>query len=390
MKKFLIYLSVMLSIALVLVLIMVYWKNEDTYNDDYSEVFNNWYDVRARDCAIFRDNGGDPSLIDYKTLNSSVICNIPNCSHNTNNCLVALLKGSDQLPVLFNREAYFFENSTEFVEKNGKIALDLNFKLKKYNFDNCRISDVAEVKGFNANTDGGCYLIGSDYYFTTNTGNPLYDELGNVTSTSTSGGGNLFCINLDTGKVMDYGQVFDYESLKKEYPSVQNSLSMYLMGKIDNKLYISVNYMKMSITPEMLQIGETPIWNGETYVFDITIHKIDKLDDEFSMCSMNDYHSYFTDNQNKVLTLKNVKTGEIYNGPDIVSWNAMTIFDDKVWHDDAQCYDIKTGKNIKVLSYDCGYVIAKYENSYIFKCIDDKENIVFEKIPCEEIDSLFE
>ena len=239
--------------------------------------------------------------------------------------------------------------------------------------------------------DDGCYLIGSDYYFTANKGNPLYDELGNVSSTSTSGGGNLFCINLYNGEVTDFGQVFNYEQLKKEYPSARNSLSMYIMGKIDNKLYISVNYMKESISKDMLQNGKVPIWSGETYVFDINSHKINKLDNEFSMCSMNDYHSYFKDNQNNLLTLKNVKTGEIYDGPQIASWNAMTIFDDRVWHDDAKCYNIKTGEDIKVLlSYDYGYVIAKYYNSYIFKEQDDKGNIVFEKIPCDEIDSLFE
>lgn len=390
MKKLLIYISAMLFIVLGLILIMAHRENEDTHNVNHPEVFNNWYDVRAGDCAIFRDNGENPLLIDYKTMNSSVICNIPNCSHNTKDCLVALLKGSDQLPVLFNREAYFFENSTEFVEKNGKIALDLNFKLKKYNFDNCRISDVAEVKGFNANTDDGCYLIGSDYYFTTNTGNPQYDELGNVTLYSSSGGGNLFCINLDTGKVTDYGQVFDYELLKKEYPAVRNSLSMYIMGRIDDKLYISVSYMKTSITPEMLENGEFPNWSGKTYIFDMNIHEIKKLNDEFSMCSMNDYHSYFKDTQNKTLTLQNVKTGEIYNGPDISSFNAMSIFDEKVWHDDAKCYDIKTGREIKVSSCDYGFVIAKYEDSYIFKGTDNKGNTVFEKIPCEEIANLFE
>ena len=117
---------------------------------------------------------------------------------------------------------------------------------------------------------------------------------------------------------------------------------------------------------------------------------LEKYNDEFSMCSMNDYHSYFTNDQNTLLTLQNVRTGEIYNGPDIVSWNAMSIFDDKVWHDDAKCFDIKTGKEVKVSSFDYGQVIAKYKDSYIFAGTDKNGNTVFEKILSKEIDKLFE
>lgn len=75
------------------------------------------------------------------------------------------------------------------------------------------------------------------------------------------------------------------------------------------------------------------------------------------------------------------RTGEIFNGPDILSWNAMTIFDDKVWHDDARCFDIKTGEETKVSSYDYGQVIAEYKDSYIFEGTDDKGKTVFEKLP---------
>lgn len=389
MKKTLICLFIALSVVSGIILAISCNERKETLKVNDTEIFNNWYEVRGEDYALFFDNSGNPSVIDYETMNIALLCNIPNCSHNTNECLISLLKSSDQLPVLYENEAYFFENSTRYIEKDGKIALNLSFKLKKYNFNSCQITDVAEFKGFNVNTDDGCYLVGSDYYFTANVGNPIYDELGNVASFSTSGGGDLFCINLDNGKITDYGEVFDYELLKNEYPSAGNSLSMYLMGKIEDKLYINVNYMKTSITPEMLQNGETPVWSGETYTFDINSHKIDNLNDELSMCSMNDYHSYFTDNQNKVLTLQNVKTGEIYNGPEIISWNAMTILDDKVWHDDAKCYNIKTEEETKVSSYNYGYVIAKYKDSYIFKGKDDNDGIVFEKIPCEEIDSLF-
>ena len=355
-------------------------KKTEMQQKDSSEAFNNWYEVCMSDSAIYRQ-GNVPYVIDFETMNNSVICNIPNCSHSTNDCLITALKKSDQLPVIYNGAAYFFENKNGYFEKDGKNALNLSFKLRKYSFNNCEFSDVAEVKDFNTNVDDGCYLIGENYYFTTNIGNPKYDKLGNVTSSSNVGGGNLFCINLKDGKVTDYGEIFDYNALKAEYPAAENSLSMYLMGKINEKLYIGINYMQDEPTPEMMQNGEIPLFYGKTYTFDLNTHKITKLDDEFSKCTMNGYHSYFQSGDNKKLMLQNISTGEITQGPDILSWNAITIFDEKVWHDDAKCFDIKTSKEEKVSSYNYGRVIAEYKDSYIFKGEDDKRKTIFEKIP---------
>ena len=353
-------------------------KKKQNYNNS-AEVFNDYYYVRMDDSIIYRENS-IAYLLDCESMDTAVLCNIPNCSHNSSDCIIKNLAAEEQLPVIYNNNAYYFVNSNEFIEKDGKLALELSCKLKKYSFADREFSDVAEINDFNANVSSGCYLIGSEYYFTTNIGNPLYDEAGNVSNSNTGGGGDLFSINLDSGKVTDYGAIFDYEALKAEYPDVRDSLSMFLMGKIDNKLYIGINYAKQNPTPEILEKYGKPIFSGETYTFDLDTHKIELLDNYFSMCTMNDYHSYYSGEQNKTITLQNVKTGEIFNGPDIISWNAMTIFGDKVWHDDAKCFDIKTGEETKVSSYDSGLVIAEYKDSYIF--MDDSNGkTVFEKLP---------
>lgn len=367
--------------ALMLLISSVSCASKDKQNHNNSaEAFNNYYYVRMDDNIIYSENS-IPYILDCESMDTAILCNIPNCSHKSSDCIISNLAVEDQLPIIYNNNVYYFVNSKEFTENNEKVELELSSKLKKYSFADRVFSDVAKINNFNANVSSGCYLIGSEYYFTTNTGNPIYDDAGNVGGTNTGGGGNLFSINLDSGKVTDYGTIFDYESLKSEHPAALNSLSMYLMGKIDNKLYIGVNYVKQELTPEMMENGETPIWSGETYTFDLDSHKIELLDSYFSMCSMNDYHSYYSDEQNKTITLQNVKTGEIFNGPDILSWNAMTIFDDKVWHDDARCFDIKTGEETKVSSYDYGQVIAEYKDSYIFEGTDDKGKTVFEKLP---------
>ena len=51
--------------------------------------------------------------------------------------------------------------------------------------------------------------------------------------------------------------------------------------------------------------------------------------------------------------------------------------------------DIKNKKDIEISSNKDAFAIGIYKNNYIVKGEDSDGNIVFEKIPCEEIDSLF-
>lgn len=348
------------------------------------EAFNNWYYVRMNDGIIYHDRELNIKLLDCATMDSALLCNVPNCSHTNSECIMEVLKKNSQLPVIYNGSAYFFENQSQenfFVEKDGKYALNLKFKLKKYNFANCEYSDCVEVNDCVVNESGGCYLVGSEYYFTTYYGNPTYDKAGNVTSSSSGGNGNLFSINLDTGKVRDYGAIFDYEKLTNEYPPAKNSTFIYLMGKIENKLYISVGYNKEKWTEEMKKRNEVPELFGMNYTFDLTTKKLEKIDDKLSMCTMNGYHTYFESEQDRMISIQNVETGEVFKGPKINSLNAITVFGDKMWHDHAMCYDIKTGEEIQLSEYSTGQVVAEYNDSYIFLGKDYDGNTILEKLP---------
>lgn len=345
------------------------------------EAFNNWYYVRMNDGIIYHDRELNIKLLDYATMDSALICNVPNCSHTDSECIMQVLKTTSQLPVIYNGNAYFFENQKDFIVKDGKNALDLKFKLKKYNFADCEYSDCVEVDDCFVNESGGCYLVGSEYYFITHYGNPTYDEIGNALSLNSGGNGNLFSINLDTGKVKDYGAIFDFEKLTDKYPTAKESTFIYLMGKIENKLYISVGYNKEEWTEEMKKRNEIPEWYGMTYTFDLTTKKLEKFNDKFSMCSMNGYYTYFDSEKNRMISIQNLETGEIFEGPEIRSLNAMTVFGDKMWHDHAMCYDIKTGEEIQLSEYSSGQVIAEYDDSYIFLGNDHVGNTVLEKLP---------
>lgn len=343
------------------------------------EIFNNWYDVRMDDSAIYKNTAGNAFIIEYETMETGLLCNIPNCSHSNSECLVNILKSSSQLPIIYNNCAYYFINFSSYKEVDGKTTLDMKTQVQKYDFNNRTITDVAEIEGANANESGGCYLIGSDYYFTTNYGNPKYDEMGNVIASNSGGGGNLFSVNLESGKVTNYGEVFDYDEIKKTYPVARNSTSMYLMAKIDNKLYIRVSYCKEESTEEMMMNGITPLWYGSTYTFDLNSHKFEKRDDTFSLCYMNGYHVYLAENSDSKLMIENIETGEVYDGPETFAYNAVTVFDDKLWYE-SKCYDIKSGTEKIISELDYAHAIAEYKDYYIIIGEGSNSQPEFEKL----------
>ena len=133
-------------------------------NKNTNEAFNNLSEIRMDNSAIY-DYDGSAYVIDYESMESSILCNIPNCTHSSADCIVNICRINSQLPIVYNGSAYYFINSDSFAEKNGKSVLDLKTDIKKYDFNNNKISHVTTIDGFNTEFNSGGYLIGSDYYF---------------------------------------------------------------------------------------------------------------------------------------------------------------------------------------------------------------------------------
>ncbi len=364
--------SMLFTIAMVCIIIATSCNSHKDNNKNTNEAFNNFYFINMNDSAIYKYDGS-AYVIDYESMESSTLCNIPNCTHSSADCIVNICRINSQLPIIYNGSAYYFINSNSFAEKNGKSVLDLKTDIKKYDFNNNKISHITTIDGFNMEINSGGYLIGSDYYFINTYGNPRYDDAGNVTMTTNGGGGNLFSINLETGKITDYGEVFDYEKLKETYPASANSTSIQITGKIDNNLFINIHYVK-----EDTADFSAP-FSGETYTFNLDTHKYEKYDDYFSTCSMNGYHTYFIDEDNTKLEIKNIKTGEITKGPEITGFNTISVIDDKIWHD-SKCFDIKTGKEMEIPSeLPPTTAIGEYKDYFIVQVESNDQN-KFEKI----------
>ncbi len=373
------YKSMLFTVAMVCIIFATSCNSHKDNNKNTNEAFNNFYSINMDNSAIYNYDGS-AYVVDYESMESRILCNIPNCTHSSADCIVNICKINSELPIVYNGSAYYFVNSNSFAEKNGKSVLDLKTDIKKYDFNNNKISHVTTIDGFNMDISSGGYLIGSDYYFVNTYGNPKYDDAGNVTSSTSSGGGNLFSINLETGKVTDYGEVFDYEKLKETYPAAANSTLIQITGKLDNNLFMNIHYIK-----EDTADFSAP-FSGETYTFNLDTHKFEKYDDYFSTCSMNGYHTYFIDKDNTKLEIKNIKTGEITTGPEISGFNTISVVDDKVWYD-SKCFDIKTGKEMEIPSkLPPTTAIGEYKDYYIVQVESNDQNM-FEKISKSKFDS---
>lgn len=345
-------------------------------SDEKAEIFNNYFYASMEKEAIYLSNMGSPGIVDYTTLERSDICNIPNCTHTSSSCLVQALKTASHIPTIYNNCAYYFINISNFKDADGKRTLDLKSYVMKYDFAKNETEKIAEIEGINANTDGGAYLIDSELYFIANYGNPKYDEAGNVTSYSAGGGGNLYSINLGMAEVSDYGRIFDYEALKEEIPLAANSTSTNITGKIGNELYLSTGFLKEGFGS----------WCGFTYSFNLETREYKKVNDYFSVWNSNGWCTYM---ENGILYYGKPDWEEFKEGPAVQAFNNVSVIDDRIWHE-SLCYDIVTDTEKSFTELNYGNVIAEYEKNYIVKAEDSDGNIVFEKIPCEEIDKLFE
>ena len=68
-------------------------------NKTNNEAFNNLSEIRMNDSAIY-DYDGSAFVIDYESMESSTLCNIPNCTHSSADCIVNICRINSQLPIV--------------------------------------------------------------------------------------------------------------------------------------------------------------------------------------------------------------------------------------------------------------------------------------------------
>ena len=310
----------------------------------------------------------------------------PNCSHSDSKCIAYTLSQSSQLPILWKNCLYYFSESSDAVERGGKRVLDLKAYVIKYSMDDMTRSTVGTIDGCNisSSSGSGSCLIGAKYYFITNNGDPEYDEAGNVISSGNGGQAKLFCIDLETEKITDFGEIFDYEKYKNG-----SSIYPYVIGVEGSDIYIRVDFGSAS--------GNAP----QVFVFDTVSKSFSKYDDVFAKQVRDGYMLYYSSNGStqtinvrdknaeKKILVRELATGKVIEGP--VFDNSISLGSGKVWYDNC-CFDIKTGKIAEIpgaSKHSSVWYHTLYKDNYILDVYGENEKQTV-KIPQNEIDSLFE
>jgi len=357
------------------------------YSNSQTDVLNNFTEVRMSDCVIYRNTGEFPCVLDYKSMQSSVLCNIPNCSHTSSTCIANTLKSTHQLPIVYNNCIYYFLNEKNEIQKDGKRDIELKTTVMKFSLSELKEEKVCEIDGYNANCDGGrSYLIGEDYYFTVNNGNPIYDESGNVIFSSNSGKAVLYKINLSTEELTDYGELFDFSTYSKKYKGY--SIRPFFIGRNETKLYFSV------------LIGSGTEFKSEVYTFDTENCVIEKYDDMTIQAVGDGYISYYSYKDSissndvsdidtdRIVMVKNIETGETTEVKPEMYYNLMSIYNGKLWCS-SECFDLNKKKTVKFTDLESAIVIGVYNDDYMVFGYDEKGNTVYQKISIDEIEKLF-
>ena len=157
-------------------------------------------------------------FIDFKSMQSAVICPRPNCRHDDPETCSAF--GMDNGPTLYGTNIYFFEVDNE---RRDEGYIDI-LKIVRANSDGTGRVTVKTIENRNSPYYDVRYLIGSKLYFTTVTMG--YDDHG-----STNNDSYYFCS-------------YDLES--GEYKEIAPLASGYgagarIMGVYDGKMYINTS-----------------------------------------------------------------------------------------------------------------------------------------------------
>lgn len=322
-------------------------------------------------------------FIDLETMETVSLCNIPNCNHMTSQCITEYTDG--RIPTVVDGCAYFFTDSWERIEKDGKADHLLTMRLMKYDYSDMKISMVYEFEG--GNSESSTMVIGDEMYFLSGNGNPKYDEAGNISSSNTGGKATLFSIDLKTEKVTNYGEVFDWEKYRKIYPG----MNTYFMGKYGNELYMKVTFGNGIFTDMIV------CFNLETHKFRELPEKrnVEAMDGKYIVClSINgnkeeEDASLHLQQCDYDLHIENLETGEVTDITE-VQYALASIMDGKVWYDN-KCYDIETDRIAEVNDCDTNYVLGRYKNGWIINENDeDTAHYEYRYISSEELEKLFE
>ena len=321
-----------------------------------------WYNVYDDGYIL----NSDPKMyIDFETMEKTVFCTKPNCTHRSGDCVEKIVGDT---PVMYGDYIYFFySNNGSVRETPDGREFFMESKLKRLSIETSEVEDVVFFDDcLPENGYEGRFIIDNTLYFCAYDPEPVPDEYGNFFF-GNGGGTHYICsIDLDTGKYTNYGGIYDGD---KQYEAAANSSSAKIKGYYDSRIIIEYSFMKEKHTIEELEsdIDSRELFTILNFEFDPVTKTLKEselpptsyMDDDTYVYSNYPENSSVVIDKGKTYTIDGVDTdicGRSFNGKlfmydgwyditdgskhslgEYANWTALTMYDD--------CYVLKSDTN---------------------------------------------
>lgn len=349
--------------------------------------------------TVSQTSGTQAYFLDYETMNSTPLCNKPNCTHTDSSCISGLCAGAFLVPVIYQDSVYWFTSDYKIVDSDDGKSQEAEIKTKcmKAKLDTGTVEIFAEIDGVFMNhaidliiDNEKLYIIGSREIYQ----NPIDGTWGGF---SRSGEQYLYSINLESAEVQNYGQINDSPYAENNWIHGASIFSEVKMGGIyNNKLYMYYRYVEDPqiiidyLNTDWMQDGnprkDIP-WIIENKCIDLETGEITVSDLPYAWCTGENFYVYEDNGTFYILDQNGEKTAAP-NMYDNETYD-FTVVNGKLWKGSInQGFDFKTGNEFVLAEKYCNsdamimdfindqYIVKYYENGELNFDMVSESNLI--------------
>ncbi|MBO5163729.1 MAG: hypothetical protein J6B75_04710 [Ruminococcus sp.] len=328
---------------------------------------SNFYD----DGCIF---GKDPAVyIDYKTMEKTVLCAKPNCTHQTSECVGKIV---GECPLMYNDYLYFFRTNDGIKENgNGEREYYINSKLCRASMDSSEVEEIAGFTGYYPNDYNGYILYDNTIYFIGTDMNATPDGYGNIITSNVGGVFYLCSIDLDTKEYTNYGSIYDGDRQNEIALHTSNAV---IAGYYDSKLYIDYSFGIEEVPIDRIaEIDIRDYFKQLNFEFDFKTKEL--VESELPEPSYLDSDTYiYSDRENKKSIV--LDKGQRYELNCDTQRNASFVNNKVFVPYEKKWYDLTDMSEHSMGEYSNYYVPKYIDNCYIFALGNKIEKLTEEEL----------
>lgn len=332
-------------------------------------------------------SGTQAYFLDYETMNSTPLCNKPNCTHTDSSCISNLCVKTFLVPVIYQDSVYWFASDHKIVDSDDGESQEAELKTKcmKAKLDTGTVETFAEIDGVFMRSaidliidKEKLYIIGCREIYQ----DPIDGSWGGF---SRSGEQYLYSIDLESAEVQNYGQINDSPYAENNWIHGASILSEVRMGGIyNNKLYmyyryiedpkIMIDYLETDWVMNGSPQNDIP-WIIENKCIDLETGEITVSDLPYAWCIGEKFYVYEENDKFYILDENGEKTlaNNMYDNETY----DFTVVNSKLWKGSInQGFDIQTGEELNLAEKYCdsGAMIMDFVNDqYIVKYYENGE-----------------